>query len=505
MLSVEQIAARLDNSLQLLTSGGRTTVPRHQTLRAAIDWSYDILSAPEKAMWRALSVFAGGFSLEAAEFVCAALSNGYSSLDLLTNLIDKSIVSASRRDAETRYSMLETIRQYAAEKLRAADEETLIGEVHFDYFLQIAERAESEFSKPARREWFERLEIEIDNLRAAFERISSEPRNLVQTLRLANALWHFWQSSGRLEEGRRWFEIALARSVDAPADLRVKALHRLGGLMVLQCDYAGAKEIYESALGLSRALDDKFYTARILANLGFALVNKTEFERAETTLKEALQIFREMNDPDGIARALNGLGTLAHYRNDFAGASKIFAEALEIYRRIDKKISVLGILQNLGSSAHLQGNPIEAEKHLREAMQIAEELGERRWINQTRHVLGYVCNDKGSYTEARKFFADALTLDPEIGGKDNIAQVLEGLACTAAAQNNYFRALKLAAFADALREEIKTPRSQTLQKYFDGYWNIARREVNSEDTTRAASEARAMTLDEAIQFALQDE
>lgn len=505
VLSVEQIAARLDNSLQILTSGGRTTVPRHQTLRAAIDWSYEILSAPEQATWRALSIFAGGFTLEAAEFVCADASENDSVLDLLTHLIDKSIITASERQAETRYSMLETIRQYGAEKLRESGEENHIRGLHYQWFLKLAERAEREFSKLAQREWFERLEIELDNLRAAFERSSSEPQDAIQALKLANALWHFWQSSGRLEEGRRWFEIALEKD-DAPPELRAIAFHRLGDLAVLQCDFADAEKIYENALALSRLSENRADTARLLYTLGFTLVNRSEFERAAPLFAESLEICREMRDAKGNADALNGLGVLAYYRGDYEQASKNFGEALEICRALDYKIGIIRQLHNVGTTAHLQNNLDKAEKHLRESLQLAGDLGERRWINQTRHVLGYVCNDKGSFAEADKFFAHALTLDPEIGGKDNIAQVLEGLACAAAAaQKNYFRSLLLAAFADRLREEIKTPRSQTLQNYFDGYWNIARQNISPEDAIRASAEARAMTLDEAVRYALQNE
>ncbi|MGI8788104.1 MAG: AfsR/SARP family transcriptional regulator [Pyrinomonadaceae bacterium] len=505
IVSPETIAARLDDGLQLLSGGGRNIAPRHQTLRAAIDWSYRLLSENEKSAWRDLSVFAGGFTLDATEFVCESKAEN-SALDLLTSLTDKSIVTianGAENELEIRYSLLETLRQYALEKLRETGEETAARKRHFDYFLQFVERVESEFSKPERRAWFARLETEIDNLRAALEFGAGE--DAAEFLILANALWHFWQSSGRLGEGRRWLETALENSDAAPAEVRVKALHRLGGLMILQCDYVGAAQIYERGLDISRAAKDEFYTARILANLGFALVNKNEFKRAEKTFTEALQIFRELQDENGAARTLNGLGTLCFYQGDLAEASRIYADALEIFRRADQKVNVIGMLQNLGATAHLQRNLIEAEKYLRESLRIAGELGERRWINQTRHVLGYVCNDKKDYAEAVKYFADALTLDSEIGGKDNAAHVLEGISCTAAALGKYFRALKLAAFADFLREQINTPRSQTLQNYFDDYWTIARRKLKSKDQLQAESEARLMSFDEAVEYALQDE
>ncbi|MEP6902388.1 MAG: tetratricopeptide repeat protein, partial [Actinomycetota bacterium] len=433
--------------------------------------------------------------------VCRSLTaDKFSTLDLLTALTDKSIISAGETKTEMRYFILETLRQFAAEKRLQRDEDETIRAAHFEYFLELAERTGNEVSQPDKQITSELLTNEIDNLRLALEYGAAE--NPPAFLRFCNALWQFWQSSGRLEEGRRNFENALAKNGDAPAESRVKTLQRLGGLMVLQCDYAGAARIYEDGLRLARDSKNKFYEARILANYGFTLVNLNEFVRAETLLGEGLEIFHRLKDEKGIAQILNGLGSLAFYRNDFGAASAFYAESLETYRRIEHQLNIIGLLQNLGTTEHLRRNLDEAENYLREAIQIAEKLGERRWLNQTRHVLGYVCNDKKDYAQALKFFTEALTLDEEIGGKNNAAHVFEGISCAAAARKDYFRALKLASVADHLREEIKVPRGETLQKYFESYWNSARQAVNPEDAARAVAEARAMSFDEAIEYAL---
>ncbi len=504
-LSIEEIAARLDDSLQILTGGGRAVAPRHRTLQAAIDWSYQLLSEQERAMWRALSVFAGGFTLKAAEFICAGLPGGGdgSILETLTHLIDKSIVLFDGRESKERYSMLETIRQFAAERLRGSDAESLIRARHFSYFSQLARRSESELSSAEQRVRFASLDEEIENLRVALE--WSSTADAAEFLSLTNDLWQFWQSSGKLAEGRGWFESALDIAIAAPLETRVKAFQRLGGLMVLQCDFAGAARVYEDGLRLARASGNECYAARILANFGFTLANLKEFERAETLLGEGLEIFRRINDEKGVAQILNGLGSLAFYLDDLAEASNHFAESLTIYRRLDHRLNVVGLLQNLGTTTHLQKNLSEAENYLTEALELAEKMGERRWLNQTRHVLGYVCNDQKDYARAWKFFAEALTLDSEIGGKDNVAHVFEGLACTAAAQKKYSRAIKLIAFADRLRDEIKTPRSLALQNYFDDYWNFARRHLKLPEINLIAEEIRYLSDEEMLAFSLESQ
>ena len=505
VLSVEQITARLDNSLQLLTSGGRTTVPRHQTLRAAIDWSYEILSAPEQAMWRALAVFAGGFTLDAAEFVCAGLSKDDSILDLLTNLIDKSIVSASEREAETRYSMLETIRQYAAEKLRVAGEEIIIRPLHFDYFLQLAERAESEFSKPAQREWFGRVETELDNYRVALRwRVDAE-KNAAFGLRLCNALYRFWQAHGYLSEARGWFAAALSLvGDDVEKPVRAEAFYRFGDLANLQGDFAEAQTAFEESVRLWReAGGSRVRLIGVVEQLAFVAIRLGDYGRAANLYGECLDFWRASGEQIGVARVLNGFGVLARYEGDYDLAASRLEEGLSIFRTLNHKYGLTAMMHNLGEAKLYQGDLIRAETLLEESLALAREITDKRWESYALTTLGNLAVERGDPQKALVNFKTALMICREIGEKPFVAFILEGFACAFAEQTDARRAYRFRGAATALRESLKMMRSPAEQAILNRH--LDKTGVQNEATEHEYRAGRAMPLDAAVQFALQDE
>jgi predicted ATPase len=278
VLSVEQIAARLDDRFRLLTGGSQTVLPRHQTLGAAIDWSYNLLSEAERVMLRRLSVFAGGWTLEAAETVCAGSEvDAGSILDLMASLVDKSLVIAETQGGEARYRPLETVRQYAWERLAESHEVTDLRRRHRDWFLEFAERAEPKLLGPEQVRWLERLEADHDNLRAALEWTRRE-QNTEFSLRLAGALHYFWFMRSNQSEGREWLEDALSRNEAVPARVRAKAVYAAGNMAW-------------SGVANDRA-------------------------RAENLLNESLALFRELKDISGIAYALHALAHVARTRGE---------------------------------------------------------------------------------------------------------------------------------------------------------------------------------------------
>jgi predicted ATPase/DNA-binding SARP family transcriptional activator len=307
-LAVEQVAQRLEDSLALLTGGSRTAAPRQQTLRATLDWSYELLCEVEQALFRRLSVFAGGWTLEAAETVCSGEGGGggvieqKDVLDLLGGLVDKSlVVGGASTGSAMRYRMLEPIRQYAPEKLEESGEADLVRDRHAAYFLALAQ--EVELDGPEQRLWVERLEGEHDNMREALSWVL-ERGEADLGLRFGEALWRFWHLRGDLSEGIGWMEEGLAGSDSAASPVRVKALEGMGWLTQLQGDTERAEPTYEEMLELSRELGDKGNVATALNSLGTLALTRGDSERAKALLEENLEVLRELEEEGNPATTL---------------------------------------------------------------------------------------------------------------------------------------------------------------------------------------------------------
>lgn len=506
VLTVEQILAKLDDRFRLLTDANRGVVPRHQTLGAAIAWSYDLLPAGERVLWRRLSVFAGGWALEAAEAVCEGEEPGAdAALDLLSHLVNKSLVIVEQQGAEARYRLLETIRQYGAEKLRESPEEEQARALHFGYFLRLAEQAEQHFAGAEQRAWFERLEAEHDNLRAALEWSLREARDARRGLRLCCALSQFWEAHGHSSEGRKWVETGLRADADAPPPLRAEALNGAGRLAVAQGDFESARTFFEQSLALRRRLDDGRGAAGLLYQLGFVLTSVGDYRRAAPLYEESLALCRELDDPLGVGRAASGLAALAWYGDDYDTAALHYEEALRIFRRTDYRFGVMKTAHNLGSTEQRRGDLDRAEAFLAESLALSKELGDQRMAAFSTHVLGYVANDRGDYRRAHRLFREALRAGREVGGKVNVAHVLEGFACTAAAQGQAGRAVRLDAAAKAIREEIKMIRTPAEQAALDCYLKQALGKLDAAGVKEARARGRALTLDQAVEYALESD
>lgn len=502
-LSVEQIAARLDDRFRLLTGGSRTALPRQQTLRAMMDWSYELLNERERSLFRRLSAFAGGFTLEAAEAICADEQiPSYEIIDLLTNLVSKSLVIFEERDEEARYKLLETVRQYARDKLLETGEAARVRDRHRDWFLAFAERAESALQGPEQALWLKRLETEHDNLRAALEWSSADPE---MGLRLASALWFFWYLRGYVSEGREWLNQFLEKATQALSSLRAKALYGASMLARAQDDYALATTLLEESLALYRAAKDNRGVALALGNLGMIAFAQGDYARATELHEESLEHFRKLEDRIGIASALSELGNIAMYQNDLARAERLLEESLALSRAAQDDQGIALALRRLGAVFFQKGERARAKALLQESLELYRGLEAVPGLASVLNSLGMVALREGDPRRAGTLLRQSLAHYRDVGDKWHIALCLDRLAQVAAAQGNWERAARLLGAEEALREAIGAPlppsehdgREQTLKN--------AHEHLGEELFAAAWADGYAMKLEDAITYALSEE
>ncbi len=430
VLSAEQIAARLDDRFRLLTGGSRTTLARHQTLRAAMDWSYDLLEPQERVLLGRVAVFAGGFTLEAAEAVCTG--DGIEKadiLDLLTFLVDKSLVMATIKEgpvAEARYRLLETVRQYGADRLREHAPDAVWHDRHRDYFLAMAERAEPELHGPDQTSWLARLEMELDNLRAAME-WCRKAGHTQAWLRLAGALWWFWAMRGSLSEGMQHLEAALGSDL-APTPPRAKALYGAAAIGWNQGNLERASALAGEALALCRALQDEAGVAYSLSVLGLVPLLRGEYERAAEMFEESLAVWRRRGQPWEQAAALTVLGQTTYSRGDFRRAASLCEEALRLFRGVGDRWGITWSLTHLAVAISGQGDEARAVPLIEESIALSRAMKNRPVTAWSLHTLSRIMRRRGDLERAKALSQESLALRWEQGERWGIAECLEGCA-----------------------------------------------------------------------------
>jgi len=463
VLSVDMIAARLDDRFRLLTGGSRTLLPRQQTLRATLDWSYDLLLEQDRLLLRRLSVFAGGFTLEAAWNVCAGEGlDERDTLDVLARLVDKSLVIFDERDGAQRYRLLETIRQYGRDRLVESGEAREVERRHRDWYLTLAEPGEAELRGAAQVTWLARFETEHDNLRAALEWSKAEEGGTEAELRLAGALQWFWYMHGHWSEGRTWLEGALARSSDSSSSALAKALRGAGFLAWRQGDAERATTLNEKGLSLCRQLGDKRYGAWFLMHFGNVASNQNDHARATRLMQDALVMSRESGDKWLIALAIAHLGEVAHREGNFAQAVDYYQESLALFRETKDKAYTALFLRHLGDVGLHQGD----------------------------YELAATC-----YTEG-------LILAREVAARRETEECIAGLAQLACAKGNYRQAARLFGMAEALRAVLGHRREPYEQTHHEESLVSARAAIGKAAFAAAWAEGRAMTLEQIIEYAL---
>ena len=393
-LTVEQIEAHLNDRFGLLTTGSRTALPRQQTLRATIDWSYELLPSAEQMLLRRLSVFSGGWTLEAAEAVCAGGEvERAQMLDLLTHLADKSLLSVVPHRGETRFGMLETVREYVQEKLVALGELETIFERHLHYFLELAEAIEPQpqLHSGQSKADLEKLEGEHANLRSALGWVIEHGKT-DWALRLSGAMGPFWEVSGYWSEGRGWLERALAVSDDlGPSAARrgwyAQALLQAGILAWRQCDYGMAREF----------------------------------------LERSLVLHREWGDQSSIASALSYLGGVFYEQGDYASAQTVYVEELALQRKLEERRDIAYSLTNLGFATFNQGDWVEARRLCEESVPLHREERDEYGLSYALNLLGHIRYAHGDYVAAQKSYEECLALRRGLGNKRGIAATLDDL------------------------------------------------------------------------------
>ncbi len=509
VLRVDQIAARLDNRFRLLAGGSRAALPRHQTLQSLIDWSYDLLPEIERVLLQRLSVFAGGWTLEAAEAICCGEGiQPDEILDLLIQLVNKSLASADRahgaRGAEIRYRLLETIRQYARDKLLAAGGGERIRDRHLEYFLTLAERAAPELRGAHQVLWLDLLENELDNLRAALEWSlefdASTPltgKNIEEGLRLAAALFWLWHLRGHASEGIEWLERALTMQAEAGngrdlMSVRAQALLASGLLKLFQSNPGGALPLLEESLALSgeMGMEGRQVKAYSLWGLGGAASYQGNSDKARKLIEESLALFREAGDKFGVTECLNTLGDIALSQGNYEQAGKVWEESLILKRERGDKDGIAFSLAQLGNIAFLEGDFKRATPLYEEAARLFREVGNRFFASTTYYSLGETAWAQGDYGRAAKSYEEALALGRGVDEERAVAFVLYDLGAMARSQGNYEQASGMLEQAVALFREIGN--KWGLANVFYGLGEVAWARGEYEQAGRKFEEALAL-------------
>ena len=506
LLPPNAMLGRLGRRLKLLTGGARDLPERQRTLRGAIEWSHTLLDEGEKTLFARMAVFSGGRTLEAVEAVCDAAGDlPVDAFEGVSSLLDKSLVRQEEGpEGEPRFVMLETIHEYAREKLQESGEAEEIGRAHTEYFLALAEEVEPELTGADQAGWMERLEAEHDNMRAALSR-SLEGEDLEELgLRLANALSYFWFVRGYWSEGRGWLEEALAGNAAALPEARAKALRVLANLEVEQGDYERAETSAEEALALYQGLGDQKGVSDSLGELGWVSLFRGDYERAEAPLEQSLAAARESDDAWSIARALNALAVLVGYRDDFERAEALWEESLALGRKLGDSERVRAVLLNMGYARADRGDFERAGALFEEGLAMSRESKDPNANSLALLGLGIVETRRGDYGRSKTLLEECLVLSRKLGSMVIFAEGLETLAEMAWASGGGPRAARLWGAADALRELTGSPWMPLERRLHEPYLADARTGMEEGDWRAAWEEGRAMTLEDAIAFALED-
>ncbi len=461
MLSPRTLLARLGRRFEVLRGGTRDLPERQHTLYSAIDWSYKLLSEDEKRLMRRLAVFAGGWSLEAADAICNA--EGKKPIEVfegLDRLVDNNLIKPPEEfNNEPRFRMLETIREFAMERLIESGEDDQVRQLHAQYFLALVEQAEPELKSAGMTHWFERLDMEHENIRAVLA--WSQLRDVELGLKLCGAIWRFWEIHGFIGEGRVWLGQFISRSSQLTA-ARGKVLIGASAFAVYQGEYMTARGYAEEALSIFRELGDRRSVARALNELGLVASYQGSYAAARQFLEQSLAIKREMGEEWSVANAINNLGLVACYQNDYVTAHALHQESLGIFRALDERSGIAMAAGNLGHDA----------MHL------------------------------GRLEEAHTWQSESLRLFSEVGDKDGVTECLERFAMLANAMESFKRAAMFFGAASVLRKEAGTLLALADQAEYDRELKVTRSKLDNPSFDTAWAEGQVMTLEKLITYAV---
>jgi predicted ATPase/DNA-binding SARP family transcriptional activator len=540
ILSPAQMVAHLEQRFDFLVSRQRDVAARHRTLRAALDGSYHLLSPELRQFFARLSVFRGGWTLEAAEQV-AAIGTGSSAIDHLGELRECSLILAEEREGELRCRLLETLQEYAAEQL-APEEEPAVRRRHARFFLSLAEQTAAPRPDARSKTGVERLERELLNLRAALAWSLAGESDAELGLRLVCQLRPLWQK--HVTEGRQWLATAIAGARQAPSVLRAEAFHLAGKLAGVQNDLPAAGTALEASLALRRAAADRARIADVLVDLALWARGREDHVAAKALLEECVVLRRELDDRPGVAWALENLAWTAQQRGEMALAGALLQESLAIGRECGSLEIVTFTLHGLGWLSALQGDLAGARPFLQEGLESARELarqsgavsppsalrriwrqldldgarfmleqnlqfdrvlGRQQMVLHGLGALGHVARDQGDYERCAACYRESLALRREGGDRFPIAQSLEDFAGLAGRQDQHERAARLLGAADALCQELGQRLPVAVPEEYERTTQRARAVLGDEAFASAWEEGRAAPLEQAIEYALRDD
>ncbi|MGH3087503.1 MAG: helix-turn-helix transcriptional regulator [Rubrobacteraceae bacterium] len=495
LLPPQKMLKRLEHRLDLLTAGARDAPARQKTLKKIIEWSYDLLKPSEQLLFRRLAVFSGGCSLEAAEEVAGEPDED--TLGILEALIGKNLLRQTEAaNGEPRLSMLETIREYALERLSPSGEEASIRRSHAEYYLALAERAEPNFTTADQVVWLDLLEADLENMRASLS-WSLAREDIKTALRMCRALWRFWYLRCYLSEGQRWLEETLSKSGGGRIP-QAGTLSGAGHLAWCLGDFERAGALRRESLKLFRRAGDRAGMAASLNGLSFISRMQGDYDAARRLGEEALALHREVDSGLGIAESLFLSGAAAAFGGDHEAARPLLEESVALYRSLGERQGLADSLGVLGMSLMSDGDYEEASLFIEDSREIMASLGHRRGLAKTFNVRGDLALAQGDLEAARASYEEARLIFDDLDDGWWLAWSLEGLAGVAAARGRPSRAARLFGAAETLREEISGPRPAAHRADYERRLADARSRLDEETFEAAWAEGKTMTPEQAL-------
>jgi non-specific serine/threonine protein kinase len=503
LLPPQAMLMRLESPFKLLTGGARDMPQRQRTMRETIAWSYNLLETPEKSLFTRLAVFIGGFTLEAAEAICNAESGcGIETHDGVASLVDKSLIQQTEQaGGEPRFVMMETIREYGLECLKANGEEEIFRRHHASFFLQLAERSEPELGGTEQSIWLAYLEQDHDNFRAALRWALSE-REAEIALRLAASLWWFWYLHGHYSEGRSWLERVLAEASGQRTTFRSRALIGAGGLAFLQCEYSLSEKLLKEGLSLARELSERESIATALQLLGSVAREQGDYNRSIELHQESLSLWRELNNKRGSARSLNYIGFASWLHGDFEKTAAVCEETLGLFRELGDKEGIVWSLMNLSAVMYYRGNYAQAESLCWESLDLSRSIGYKEGIAWSLNIWGNVTRQQGQFDKGKAMLQESLELHYELQDRWRLASVLESLGAISYEQKKPNDSARLLGSAEALREAVGTPLPPVDREERDHYLEMTRSALGDEKFNLLWIEGRTMNIEQIVVYAL---
>ena len=468
VLSVEGINERLNDRFKLLTGGKRTALPRQQTLKAMIDWSYNLLSEKEKILFQRLTIFTGGWTMESAEEICSdEMIDEYEFLDLMENLSDKSLIKVVEKTDGFRYTMLETIKKYGDELLSGSGKKSELMEKHFMYFKRFADKSDERLTGSNQKEWVKRFDSEIGNLRDSLNwSLKNKPES---ALMMSVNMTKFWEIRSYFSEALEFLRKSSEQADTSDSLLKANALHSQGLFNIYQGNYSDSKKLLEKCLKIFRELNNKDGEAKTLLAIGTIALFESDYEKLNILSEESLKLSEEIKNKSYSARIIQNLAVSLMQKGEFDSARDKFNESLSFYRELNDTVQIAKIIGNIGVLEFWLRNFDKARIAYEESLQVRIEMGDRHGTAIALTNLGAVAISIKEYEEAERLIGESLQIIRELGDKRIIVTTLTNLGMTAFYRRDFSKAVKLFRESAIIANELRDLYS--LAKGIEGFAN----------------------------------